>query len=607
MSKRFLTPLGLLSATSDPVSASIGDVYFNSSSNVTRVYYGSAWVNLSASSTLAIHANTASSIAGSLVSGTVASATVSASAIVSSSTNILVTARNIGDVSFNGSSSIVPQRVFYKDTRSTEYNPFTYPGITLHLKTNTTDGLSNGGIFHGVLDLAHWLDSSGGVNHQLGLTDNGNMFIRNSTGSATWSSWSRFIKSTDNLTSLSVTTSSELASIISDETGTGKLVFNTNPVFEGNVTSSGSTGIVLVGTDGGGSISMGRKDSVASTPYIDFNSSSALSDFDVRLMVSDGSGSAGNGTMSVYGGMTVTKNFQVNGSLSVAGTITGTSSSATLSSSATIATHANTASAINASLLTGTTLPAAIVSSSLTGVGTLANLTVTNTISGRAASATVATHAGTASSIAGSLVTGYVASANVATHAGTASSIAGSLVTGTVASATVSSSATIAGHSNTASSIAGSLVTGTVASATVATHAGTASSIAGSLVTGTVASATVSSSSNFSAFATTQTSGNSSTSIATTAFVSSMVRYNGATTPNTSSVAGYFVIAVNPGTSLNGAIMIPQGATGRTLNALVDRGINGAASAGYIRGYVENNAGAAIGVGNSVPLYYIAW
>ena len=83
--------------------------------------------------------------------------------------------------------------------------------------------------------------------------------------------------------------------------------------------------------------------------------------------------------------------------------------------------------------------------------------------------------------------------------------------------------------------------------------------------------------------------------------------FTGATSPNTSSVAGYFVISVSPGTSLNGSIMIPQGATGRTLNALVDRGINGAASAGYIRGYVENNAGAAIGVGNSVPLYYIAW
>ena len=492
MSKRFLTPLGLLSATSDPVSASIGDVYFNSSSNVTRVYYGSAWVNLSASSTLAIHANTASSIAGSLVSGTVASATVSASAIVSSSTNILVTARNIGDVSFNGSSSIVPQRVFYKDTRSTEYNPFTYPGITLHLKTNTTDGLSNGGIFHGVLDLAHWLDSSGGVNHQLGLTDNGNMFIRNSTGSATWSSWSRFIKSTDSLTSLSVTTSSELASIISDETGTGSVVFNTNPVFEGRVTNSSSTGLVIVGTDSGGSISMGRRDGVASTPYIDFNSATASSDFDVRLIASGGSGSSGNGTMSVFGGMTVS------------GTLT--------------ASNVNISGSITTASLTST-------------FGTIAGWTL---------SASALT-AGTSASTVGLISTPQ--KDNIAIYAG-----------------------------STTASAAPFRVTQTG-----------------------------------SAFATTKTSGDSSTSLATTAFVSNMIRYNGAVSPLTASVAGYFVIAVNPGTSLNGCIMIPQGTTGRILNALVDRGINSAASAGYIRGYVENNAGAAVGVGNSVPLYYIAW
>lgn len=115
MSKRFLTPLGLLSATSDPVSASTGDIYFNSSSNVTRVYYGSSWINLSASSTLATHANTASSIAGSLVSGVVASATVSASSNVTASINaggitsgILSVARGgTGVTSSTGTGSVV--------------------------------------------------------------------------------------------------------------------------------------------------------------------------------------------------------------------------------------------------------------------------------------------------------------------------------------------------------------------------------------------------------------------------------------------------------------------------------------------------------------------
>jgi len=106
---------------------------------------------------------------------------------------------------------------------------------------------------------------------------------------------------------------------------------------------------------------------------------------------------------------------------------------------------------------------------------------------------------------------------------------------------------------------------------------------------------------------TTQSSGNDTTSLATTAFVSRMVKYNGAPSPNTSSVAGFFVLAVNPGTSINGFVVTPRGTASRVIVAALDVGINGAASAGYVRGYVETNAGVAVAVGNSVPLSYIAW
>lgn len=106
----------------------------------------------------------------------------------------LTTARTIGDVSFNGTANIVPERITYKDTRASNYNPFTHIGATLHLKTNTTDSLSDGGTYHGVLDLAHWSDSSGGVNHQLGLTDNNNLYIRASSNSTAWTAWSRLYK-----------------------------------------------------------------------------------------------------------------------------------------------------------------------------------------------------------------------------------------------------------------------------------------------------------------------------------------------------------------------------------------------------------------------------
>jgi hypothetical protein len=293
MSKRFLTPLGLLSATSDPVSASTGDIYFNSSSNVTRVYYGSAWVNLSASSTLATHANTASAIAGSLVTGVVASATVA-----------------------------------------------------------TTSG------------------------------------------------------------------------------------------------------------------------------------------------------------------------------------------------------HANTASAINALLLTGTTLPAAIVSSSLTGVGTLANLTVTNTISGRAASATVAT------------------------HAGTASSIAGSLVTGTVASATISASSNV-----TASINAGGITSGVLSVARGGTGV-TSSTGTGSVVL-----------TNDPVW----TTGN---------------LFTGAVNTTISATAGVYAFSVSPGTTLTGCVITNRsgGTVNRVHSAQVNVALNGTtASNGFVRGYVETNGGAAVAAAGNVFLYYIAW
>jgi hypothetical protein len=115
----------------------------------------------------------------------------------SGSAATLTTARTIGDVSFNGSANIVPERILYKDTRAVNHNPYAYVGTTLHLKTNTTDGLADGGTYHGVLDLAHWGDSSGGKNHQLGLTDNNNIYIRASTNATTWGSWVKIIDSGD--------------------------------------------------------------------------------------------------------------------------------------------------------------------------------------------------------------------------------------------------------------------------------------------------------------------------------------------------------------------------------------------------------------------------
>lgn len=46
MAKRFLTSLRLLNLSSDPVSASAGELYFNSSDNLVKYHDGSEWKNL---------------------------------------------------------------------------------------------------------------------------------------------------------------------------------------------------------------------------------------------------------------------------------------------------------------------------------------------------------------------------------------------------------------------------------------------------------------------------------------------------------------------------------------------------------------------------------
>lgn len=79
----------------------------------------------------------------------------------------------------------------YQDTRGTNINPYSYAGVSLHLKTNTTDGLADGGTYHGVLNLTQWGDSSGGRAHQLGFTDNQNLYYRTTNDGTNFSTWNK--------------------------------------------------------------------------------------------------------------------------------------------------------------------------------------------------------------------------------------------------------------------------------------------------------------------------------------------------------------------------------------------------------------------------------
>jgi hypothetical protein len=90
-----------------------------------------------------------------------------------------------GYVSGNGVISL--------DTRNNNYLPTDRnAGLYVDFKTNATDSLSDGGTYHGVLTFRTYgsgADLSGGNPHQLGFTENGNIWYRRGNDASTWQSW----------------------------------------------------------------------------------------------------------------------------------------------------------------------------------------------------------------------------------------------------------------------------------------------------------------------------------------------------------------------------------------------------------------------------------
>ena len=86
------------------------------------------------------------------------------------------------------------------DTRSVSNTPAQFSaGARFEFKSNSTDGLSNGGGFHGILHFRPYgsgTDFSGGQTHQLGFTDNGNLYMRTSTSSSVWGAWKLILNQT---------------------------------------------------------------------------------------------------------------------------------------------------------------------------------------------------------------------------------------------------------------------------------------------------------------------------------------------------------------------------------------------------------------------------
>lgn len=92
-------------------------------------------------------------------------------------------------------ASATKLRVF--DTRADNPDPgATGAGLFGDFRQNGVDGLSDGGIYHGVLTLQQYPDGTGGETKQLAFTDNANLWLRGSSGALTsWGPWKQILSS----------------------------------------------------------------------------------------------------------------------------------------------------------------------------------------------------------------------------------------------------------------------------------------------------------------------------------------------------------------------------------------------------------------------------
>lgn len=102
----------------------------------------------------------------------------------------------IGSLQGNASSSTYSTYTYYRDTRNANEMPLDMlKGVSLHLKSNSADGLSDGLSYHPVLMLRDWNDLSGGPFAELTITGNQNLYFRSSTTNAdnTWNPWRKVL------------------------------------------------------------------------------------------------------------------------------------------------------------------------------------------------------------------------------------------------------------------------------------------------------------------------------------------------------------------------------------------------------------------------------
>jgi hypothetical protein len=111
--------------------------------------------------------------------------------------------------------------VLVADTRSVASTPQSFSNrIQADFKANTTDGLNDGGMYHGVLTLRQYAsgsDWSGGGVRQVGFTDNHNLWVRGANADTTWSTWKQLAFTSSDITgnAASATTAVRLTNLTS--------------------------------------------------------------------------------------------------------------------------------------------------------------------------------------------------------------------------------------------------------------------------------------------------------------------------------------------------------------------------------------------------------
>lgn len=208
-------------------------------------------------------ANLTSLTAGNL-SGTIPSAVLGNSTLYVGTTAIALNrataSQTLTGISIDGSAASATNATnatkhIVTDSRAAATTPQTIDvGVVFDFKQNTTEGLSDGGTYFGEMTFRQYgsgTDWSGGASHQLGFTDNGNVWQR--TGSTTtWGGWKKLLDSTNyaGYTTYVGTTAIGLARASASQTLTGVSIDGSaaSATTAGTVTTAAQTNITSVGT-----------------------------------------------------------------------------------------------------------------------------------------------------------------------------------------------------------------------------------------------------------------------------------------------------------------------------------------------------------------------